>query len=309
MRTIIVEHILQSLIVTDRTRGMPIISGVKPITTTARDGVEIAGWRSDPHDPPRGTVLFLHGFTQHCASPRLERIWTLAKRWRDERSLIIAACDLRGHGRSTGVLPSFGLHESWDARSFIEYFRTEKLPKPWIVIGYSLGAMAAQRLAIDCKSVDAVACIAPPATPAIAMDRQIRKVLEKEGCLTDFAVAAGIDAMKAAHGGSAVFERGDITTCAQADEPLVCYLMGDGDHYGHDATREIWRHWYQAAPPEEQRLPSPGDNQRSWFVTAHGCDHFAILNWPDLHGLLDVFLASSLADYGHTAVDTEPHRH
>ena len=65
-----------------------------------------------------------------------------------EFGLSLVAHDSRHHGRSGDRSPTFGTAEMWDFQAVLTEAEHRGLPKPFIALGDSLGAMAAQRTAI-----------------------------------------------------------------------------------------------------------------------------------------------------------------
>jgi alpha-beta hydrolase superfamily lysophospholipase len=65
-------------------------------TIAAADGVALHWRRADPTGPPRGVILLVHGYAEHCG--RYEEFFTHFT----ARGLAVVALDLRGHGRSGG---------------------------------------------------------------------------------------------------------------------------------------------------------------------------------------------------------------
>ncbi len=114
-------------------------------------------WVFDPpRDPPKGTILVLHGFHDHW--------W-----WMRDNGLEFADAgysavlpDLRGHGRSTGDFVTFGVVEKHDLAQLVdELDRRGLLAGRLGVYGMSYGAATAIQFAAIDPRVDAVVAVAP----------------------------------------------------------------------------------------------------------------------------------------------------
>jgi len=129
------------------------------------DGTKLDVWviqgRSDgsdnaePHQPPRGTVMILHGILDSKA-----RFFTMGRQMA-RMGYNVVMLDHRAHGRSEGTYTTFGAKEKFDARDVIDsLLESGDITEPIYVFGQSMGAaIAVQYAAIDprCRAVMAVA--------------------------------------------------------------------------------------------------------------------------------------------------------
>jgi pimeloyl-ACP methyl ester carboxylesterase len=143
--------------------------------------------------------------------------------------------DHRFHGNSSKDrhYPAFGGQEVYDVQAAMDYAEQKGLPKPYILQGISLGAMAAQRAGIEDKRVAGLFLLSVPGWPwkAIAVNAYL---------------AAPVAELINKNYGWKVLENGDIRNISQPKDhhPLVCYLMGDKDRYDINATKAVFEHWH-----------------------------------------------------------------
>jgi pimeloyl-ACP methyl ester carboxylesterase len=111
------------------------IANVENVTIQSRSGATVKGWFA-PGTPRRGAVLLLHG----VRGDRLQMVERM--RFLNADGIAVLAIDLQSHGESTGIRITFGVLESQDALSAVEYLRS-RLPNEKIAsIGVSLGGAA-----------------------------------------------------------------------------------------------------------------------------------------------------------------------
>ncbi|MDP6543007.1 MAG: alpha/beta fold hydrolase [Phycisphaerae bacterium] len=123
------------------------------------DGTKLDVWviqgNAEAPDPPRGTVLILHGIIDSKA-----RFFTMGRHMA-RMGYKVVLLDHRAHGRSEGVYTTFGAKEKYDARDVIDsLLESGEITEPIYVFGQSMGAaIAIQYTAIDprCRAVMAVA--------------------------------------------------------------------------------------------------------------------------------------------------------
>ncbi|MEQ7918841.1 alpha/beta hydrolase [Xanthomonas sp. WHRI 1810A] len=97
-------------------------------------GYEIVTQRWTP-DQPVATLVLMHGFYDHMG------LYSCVIEWALEQGFAVIACDLPGHGLSSGARASirdFAEYQSVLDRLFIEA-DTLQLPKPWHLCGQSTG--------------------------------------------------------------------------------------------------------------------------------------------------------------------------
>lgn len=300
---------LFAAIVPQRTWTLPALPGVADLAATARDGTAVRGWTMRPTGADRGTVLILHGLLRNCTLdgiPAWGREFA-AQGWAS------AAIDLRHHGRSGDAIPTFGLHESWDARAALDELERQGFPRPFVAMGGSLGALTAQRAAFDDARISAAVLIAMPGWPwhgAVVGGEAIAglarteleqrappwiarlvgpalSVIGRQGRLVGelIATACGHDVLAA----------GDARRFGPAPghRPRLVSLIGDRDGFDWRATYAAWRAW-PGGPAVPTLTPDQAPGQRRWFVLAPGHTHppapDSILAWPGLPRVLAAFL-------------------
>lgn len=97
-------------------------------------GFELVGQVWQPAAPV-GTLVLLHGFYDHMG------LYRHAVEWALQRNLAVIACDLPGHGLSSGPRASiedFAIYQQV-LQALFEQARTLQLPQPWHLCGQSTG--------------------------------------------------------------------------------------------------------------------------------------------------------------------------
>jgi pimeloyl-ACP methyl ester carboxylesterase len=183
-------------IIGDRQRCSSDHPDVSEFTVHAQDGIRIEGWNLQRPDS-KGTIFILHGFCRHSGDA-IEQGLSLSQQFK----VNIVAHDSRHHGRSADAFPTFGTAEMWDLQAVLSHAESIGLCKPFILIGDSLGAMAAQRVAISDGRIRGALCLNPPGWPADALGVTL-------GAGSIWAVKAGIWLIKNHYGWDVVTD-GDI---------------------------------------------------------------------------------------------------
>ena len=304
-----VARLLFSAIVTQRAWELPALPGIAPLSATARDGTAIRGWSMRLPDSVQGTVLILHGLLRNCTLdgiPEWGRSFA-ALGWAS------AGIDLRHHGQSGDAIPTFGLHESWDARAALDVLERQGFPRPYVVMGGSLGALTAQRTAFDDARVAGAVLISMPGWPwhgavtggeAIAGLARMELKQRAPGWLSALIgpvlTAIGhqgrlVGEVIASACGHDVLAEGDVRRFGPAPghRPRLLSLIGDRDNFDWRATYAAWRAWPDGlAIPA--LTPSQAPTQRRWFVLIPGHTHppnpDSVLVWPGLPKLLEEYL-------------------
>jgi alpha-beta hydrolase superfamily lysophospholipase len=105
---------------------------------------------------PRGTVFVLHGIRD---SKEAMRGWGEMLARMGLRAVLV---DLRGHGRSSGEVLTYGVQESFDLMRVLDALQARgRLVGPVGVMGYSYGAATAIQWAGRDERIDAVVAVAP----------------------------------------------------------------------------------------------------------------------------------------------------
>ncbi len=120
-----------------------------------RDDVVLSGrrWLSDA--PPRAAVVLVHGFCAHADDPAVTAAATDLHRL----GLDVVSYDARGHGRSGGE-STLGELEQHDVAAAVEAARerTDRV----VVVGASMGAIAALRYAASDRTLAGVVSVSCP---------------------------------------------------------------------------------------------------------------------------------------------------
>lgn len=221
------------------------------VTTTSQDGVPSSGWYIAPPKPSAPAVLLVHGY-----GGRRDRMLGIARFLR-AAGFGVALMDLRHHGDAGDSPVTFGPREACDVEPYIDLVRAmpQHSRRRIGVLGCSLGAVTALRLASYRREVAAVVADSPFDSLALQTEWHIRKSVAEPlvGYCRFFVLLAG-----EVSGG---FSAGDCEVArwlpAIAPRPIL-FLHGAAD-------RRI--------PPEASRrliAAAPGPVE-SWF--APGADH------------------------------------
>jgi pimeloyl-ACP methyl ester carboxylesterase len=120
------------------------------------DGERLAA-RYLPAPDPAAVVVLVHGFT---GSIRDRQVAATAEHLRDGGYAVVAF-DARGHGASTGR-STLGDLERHDVDAAVRFARAEHT-QPVVVVGASMGAVAALRHATSCAGADGLVLVSCPA--------------------------------------------------------------------------------------------------------------------------------------------------
>jgi pimeloyl-ACP methyl ester carboxylesterase len=268
------------------------------------DGVSIFGRCLRAGDDARGTIVFVHGFTTNGGVFR-----DLAYQLRDRLGMHVITPDLRHHGLSGDRPPTFGTAESWDLAACLDWAEETGLPRPFSVMGESLGGMAVQRLIVEDARVDHAVCIHPPGWPWDAIGKNV--AWSMDGILAnlppparalisplkDKAVGVG-QAINEAYGFD-ILNDGDprCHTPNPPGNPRILYIFGEDDPYEPDKARQVWRHFYPEETAREGAWPGDGPKQKKYFITVPGFRHFppgpTVFEWDGFWPLIESFFASN----------------
>jgi pimeloyl-ACP methyl ester carboxylesterase len=276
----------------------------RPITFRSRDGLRLHGWAHVPQENARGTVFFCHGYTLHS---RHTVYLHYAKYLTKKFNVATIGFDFRHHGLSDDAPVTFGSAESLDVRAAMDFADEHGFPKPYILFGDSLGALAAQRTTVDDERVAAAIIKSCPSSPWEAIQTTFSSVditplvhyLSQRYRLPRFNVRK-LDftwAVPVAAFINDVYERdvlndGDIQrhNASPSHKPRVLFLMGDQDHYGWERSKLRYDHWYEGEPSTFNVWPADAPNEKKWFVLAPGKGHtFGSWDWEDFYRLIDQF--------------------
>jgi pimeloyl-ACP methyl ester carboxylesterase len=142
-----------------REHGIPPWPHTWETRYASRDGIALLGWAHRPPRATQGTVFLLHGFTTNCGNLNC---WRWAESISARCSTVVCAVDFRHHGKSGDAVPTFGTAECWDVQATLDEADKYNSPKPYVLVGESLGAMAAQLTAIQDPRVAGAVLLHPP---------------------------------------------------------------------------------------------------------------------------------------------------
>jgi pimeloyl-ACP methyl ester carboxylesterase len=194
----------------------PNIDQLKAFWRPAREVTRRAG-------PPKGTLVFLHGYLQ---DRRFLTPWAIRLAQAGYRCVLL---DLRGHGESTGKHISFGAYESADVSAVID----DLARRGWDVsrvglFGVSYGASVALLAAGRDARVKAVVAFEPFASAETAVPELMRAAFATEARgITDrqFAIAHRKEARLAGF----EWSEADIPAALSRSRAPVLFFHGEAD--------------------------------------------------------------------------------
>lgn len=125
------------------------------LTIETVDGLQLAARRFAARTEPHAAVVIAHGFAASKDQPRIARqAATLAMRGYD-----VVTYDARGHGASEGLC-SLGDDEQWDVAAAVAIARQRT--SCVVVVGSSMGAIAALRYTARFADVNGVVTVSSP---------------------------------------------------------------------------------------------------------------------------------------------------
>jgi pimeloyl-ACP methyl ester carboxylesterase len=291
------------MVIGSRDNPTPEDPAWKELSRHSRDGVPIFGRCLRAGDVARGTLIFVHGFTMNGGSFR-----DLAYQLRERLGMHIITPDLRHHGRSGDRAPTFGTAESWDIAACLDWAGENGLPRPYSVMGESLGAMAVQRLAVEDARVSNVFCIHPPGWPWDAVGKVVSWNMDGflgnlppplRSILSRFRdKAVGIGNLINASYGFEILRDGDprAHTPNPPGNPRILYVIGEDDPYEPDKARQVWRHFYPETEAQEGVWPGDAPKQKKYFITVPGFRHFppgpTVFEWDGFWPLIESFFGN-----------------
>jgi pimeloyl-ACP methyl ester carboxylesterase len=245
----------------------------------------LTGWACRPASPV-GTVFLLHGFRENSYN---EWIVEPAERFVGNLNLAVVAPDFRYHGQSEKRPPSFGFVESLDVSGAMNWAEREGYPRPYLLHGGSLGAIAAQICAIRDHRVAGAFLKSSPASAGVALEKCIQLggsafTLPGQRQILSAAVNAAYS--------YDVIHWGDVKSypSSPTHRPRVFYALGELEEYGYDATRSSFDHWYQGEDVKPEVPPAAAWGQSKWFRTAWGGGHpFGLAHYPEMYDDVDDF--------------------
>jgi pimeloyl-ACP methyl ester carboxylesterase len=270
------------------------------IRCQSRDGAAIFGRCLNAGGNAPGTMLYAHGFCSNGGAHQ-----GLAYRLREQFACHVILPDLRHHGLSENRPPSFGTAEAWDLAACLDWAEQNDLPKPFSVIGGSMGGMAVQRLVVEDARVSNAVCIHTPGWPWDAIGKVIS--WNVDGCLGNLPLpvrtaiqplemgTAGLGNMINEAYGFDILRDGDprCHTPNPPGEPRILYFIGEDDPYEPDKSRQVWQHFYPHEDACEGVWPGDAPHQRKFFLTIPGFRHNppgpTVFEWDGFWPLLHSF--------------------
>ena len=135
------------------------------------DGLTLARVAWPAAGQPRGTVLIVHGLGEHCERyVRLAADLTAAG-W------LVHGYDQRGHGASEGPRGDIASPSSLqdDLASLLDTLHEERVPRPLVLLGHSMGGVVAARFVADgAADVDALVLSSPALDTGLNVLQKLR---------------------------------------------------------------------------------------------------------------------------------------
>jgi pimeloyl-ACP methyl ester carboxylesterase len=237
----------------------------------------LTGWTCRPPSPV-GTVFLLHGFRENSYN---QYVVEAAERF-VQLNLAVVALDFRNHGKSEKRIPTFGFAECLDITGAMNWAEKAGYPKPFILYGGSLGALAAQVCAIRDARVSGAFLKSAPASAGIALANCVQAGGVKFRLPGQLKVLTS--AINATYGYD-VIHWGCVKSYPGSPDhrPRVFYAIGQNEEYGYDATRSSFDHWYQEEKVTLEVPPAAAWEQSKWFRTAWGGYHaFGLDYYPEM---------------------------
>lgn len=234
----------------------------------------LSTWLVEPREPPRGTLVLLHGV-------RLDKRSMLpaAESFVDAGYRVVLA-DLRGHGHSGGGYLTYGLGDARDVSALLDALEARGVALgPVGVHGFSYGAATALELAANDSRVRAVVAVSSFASLRGVVRDYVRWQLPAlapavpdvwlDSAVDLGALWAGFDADAAAPAESAARVRAPLLVVHGSDDPQVSV------ENAHCIER--------AAEGRAKLLVLPGETHASILADARGNVRAAARDWFDEH--------------------------
>jgi len=211
-----------------------------PRTLRTADGLDLVAQCRLAPETPRAAVVVVHGFSASAACPNVE---ALADALHAD-DLDVITYDARGHGASPGE-STLGDHEQHDVEAAVALAR-ERTARV-VVVGASMGAIAAVRYAVTDADLAGVVTLSCPAE--WTLPRNVRGVLAAAMTRTPVGRLAMRRLCGVRISGRWTNPAPPIDLVAQLKVPIT-YIHGTEDRF--IAVRDAARLW--EATPEPHRL-------------------------------------------------------
>jgi pimeloyl-ACP methyl ester carboxylesterase len=232
------------------------------------DGLRLRAWLF-AGSPARPAVVVVHGLgdTIESYEPVARRL-----RWRGHTTLLV---ELRGHGQSDGSGTALGALEHADVRSAMDLLRRRGLAGSGLVLlGHSMGAVAALRAAAEAPDVAAVVVEAPYDTYRESIAHHSRLIYGLPRWLPFVPIAIAITEWRAG------FDADDVDCLAAARRlraPLYAIADGADDRMPEAVVRRV----YDAHPGPKA------------FWVAPGAPHVGAMGHPEYWPRVEAFLRAN----------------
>lgn len=224
---------------------------------TSHDGLRLhAHWV--PAKNPKGTMLLMHGYR----STKLVD-FGVAFAYYHERGFHVLAPDQRSHGRSEGNFITFGVKESQDVLSWIEFHNQSFGALPLFLSGLSMGASTVMFLADEKLPGNVRGIIADCGfcSPAAIISKVFRDVTHLPAMPSIFCA----DLFARFFAGFSLFEKDSRKTLAHTRLPTLL-IHGKDDHFVPCTMTE---ESYAACTGEKELLLVDGAGHGVSFLVDH----------------------------------------
>lgn len=118
----------------------------------------------------QGTLVHLHGYYDHGAN------YPFLQRWALKNNLYYVTADLPGHGLSSGERASIKGFADYQKvlDSLVVLLKNEKMPRPWLLSGFSTGGAIAIEHQLTVKQFDSMVLFAPLIRPVAWQEKLVK---------------------------------------------------------------------------------------------------------------------------------------
>ncbi|MBK9990503.1 MAG: alpha/beta fold hydrolase [Verrucomicrobia bacterium] len=218
---------------------------------------DVDGKRLMSAEPPKATLVLLHGFAMTKESMQWWAIYFAKKGYR------VVLVDLRGHGRSMGKWIGYG---AWEADDLVkvadELVRRGLLVGKLGVFGESYGAAVGIHWAARDPRVAAVVALAPFSDPQTAIPEYARGINPKQAAKVSDATFAKAEAKASKLAGFAWSDVNVVNAMKRVRVPVLLF-HGGYDSWILPANTEALE---RVAPAGSRREVMPQDNHLSLMM-------------------------------------------
>jgi len=229
------------------------------------EGLRLRAWTAEGQ-PGRPTAVIVHG-----VGDRLESFLDLGARLRGRGSGVVLL-DLRGHGGSQGRHVTLGGREREDVRAALDHARAQDGGRGVLLLGFSMGAVAALRAAVGRDDVRALVVEAPYDTYRATIERHARLLYGLPAWVPLIPLSIAAAEWRA---GFDADEVDAVAAAARVRAPLLAIADGADERMPEAVVRRVF-----SAHPGPKRM---------WV--AAGAPHVGAWVHPDYWAVLTGFLA------------------